>query len=86
MKVTATSWPRKTVESIDCRKKDIIIRIADWTRDKDEPAYDVDCYVRGVYDWTLSGTFCTKNANQTKAQARTAAIAFAQEQIGKLVR
>lgn len=85
MKVTATSWPRNTVKSIDCRKKDSIIRIADWTRDKDEPAYDVECYVRGVYDWSLSKTFCT-NANRTKAQARTAAIAFAQEQIGKLVR
>ena len=30
-------WPRKKVNSIECRERDFVIRIADWTRDRDEP-------------------------------------------------
>lgn len=78
-------WPRKACGSVECRKRDLVIRIADWTRDRDEPAYDVECYVGGVYDYHLSRTFCTKNAGKTKAEAKAEAIAYAQAQIAALL-
>lgn len=81
----AHKWPRHAVNSIECRKRDLIIRIADWTRDGDEPAYDVECYVGGVYDWNLSETFCTVNAGRTKVEARAAAVKFAQDRIAELL-
>jgi len=84
--LTSKSWPRNLVETVKCRKRDIVIRITDWTRDKDEPAFDVECYVAGVYDWNESQTFCTRSAKQTRKQAKTAAIAFAQKQIAKFVK
>ena len=34
----AARWPRNKVKSIECRKRDLIVRITDWTKDKDEPA------------------------------------------------
>jgi len=80
-----TSWPRHVTKSVETRKRDIVIRVADWTRDKHEPAYDVECYVKGVYDWDESRTFCTKSAKRTKGQARTLAVAFAQKQIEKFM-
>jgi hypothetical protein len=78
-------WPRNPVKSVETRKRDLVIRIADWTRAKDEPSYDVECYVGGVYDFNLSRTFCTRNAGKTKAQAKAEAIAFAQQQIAALL-
>lgn len=77
-------WPRNAVASIDCRKRDLVIRIADWSRDKEEPAFDVEVYVGGVYDWNLSSTE-TKHQHGTMAAAKTAAIAFAQQQIARLL-
>jgi len=82
-KITETSWPKHKVTSVECRKRDLVIRIADWTRDKHEPAYDVECYVAGEYDWDISKSFCTKSAGQTKAEARAQAADFAQAQIVK---
>ena len=84
-KLTKTSWPRNLVKSVECRKRDLVIRIADWTKDRDEPAFDVEVYDAGVFDWDLSQTFCTKNANRTKAQAKKAAIEYAQAQIARLL-
>ena len=81
----APQWPRQSVKSIECRKKDLIIRIADWTRDRYEPAFDVECYVGGVYDWNLSKTFTTKSSNLTKEQAKLQAIQFAQKRILELL-
>jgi hypothetical protein len=78
------NWPRKEYKSVDCRKRDLVIRIADWTRDKEEPAYDVECYIGGVYDWNESEA-CTVFEHKTKAKAKAAAIAFAQKQIEKLL-
>lgn len=78
-------WPRHRVGSVACRSKDLVIRIADWTSDADEPSYDVEVYVGGVYDWTLSGTFSTLNAGRTKRQARDEAVAFASRQISALL-
>ena len=86
--ITETSWPRHKVKSIETRKRDIIIRIADWTRQSPqsgEPAYDVEVYVKGIYDWNKSKTFTTVHGNRTKAQAKKEALKFAQEQIAKFL-
>lgn len=77
-------WPRHTTKSIECRKRDLIIRIADWTKDNDEPAYDVEFYIGGVYDWNESQSF-TKYEFKTLRAAKLAAIKFSQEQIAKLL-
>lgn len=84
--LTATSWPRNTTKTVETRKRDLVIRITDWTRDRDEPAYDVEVYDRGVYDWNQSKTFRTKHAGRTAAEARHDAIAFAQAKIASLLR
>lgn len=68
-----TNHPTK---SILTRKRDIVIRIADWSRDKDEPAFDVEVYVRGEYrgDLSYSATF-RKHGNKPNArQAAKAAV------------
>jgi hypothetical protein len=75
--ITETSWPKHLVKSIECRKRDLVIRIADFTRDKEEPAYDVEVYINGVYDWNKSETICTKSSGRSKKQARILAIEFA---------
>jgi len=85
--ITETSWPKNKVPSIDCRKRDTIIRIADWTRDDDDkPAYDVEVYEHGIYDWNESQSFSTRNADRTKAEARKAAVEFAIKQIRRLLK
>lgn len=81
----AHQWPRKASPSVECRKRDLVIRVTDWTKDRDEPAFDVECYVGGVYDFNLSRTFSTRNAGKTKTQARAEAVAFAQAQIAALL-
>jgi len=77
-------WPRNEVKSVECRKRDLVIRIADWTKDKEEPAYDVECYIGGVYDWNESEVFSLES-ELTKSQAKAKAIEFAQKQIAKLL-
>jgi hypothetical protein len=79
------NWPRHAVKSVECRKRDLVLRITDWTRDRDEPAYDVEVYIGGVYDWNQSQTFSTRNAGQTKREARTAAVTFAHTKIAELL-
>jgi len=81
----AEQWPRKEYPSFECRKRDLVIRISDWTRQKEEPAFDVEVYVGGVYDFNLSETFTTKSSGHTKDEARALAIAFASKQIAKLL-
>lgn len=87
-------WPRNAVKTIETRKRDLVIRIADWTRDKEEPAYDVEVYIGGVYDWHESPSFTVHpelidGPNSpfyaTKAQAKLAAIRYAQTAIAKLL-
>lgn len=78
----AHQWPRKAVKSIEARKRDLIVRIADWTRNKEEPAYDVEVYVGGVYDWNLSKTFPT---NGDKESAKQQAVEFAARQIASVL-
>ena len=88
-KLTERSWPRRLVKSVDCRKRDLVIRIADWTRQSPrtgEPAYDVEVYDKGVYDWNLSQTFTTASSKRTKGEARKLAIAFACKQIQERIK
>lgn len=80
-------WPRHKVKSVDCRKRDLVIRIADWSRQSlqtGEPAFDVEVYIGGVYDWNKSKT-CSVCEYGTKSKAKAAAIAFAQTQIVNLL-
>ncbi len=86
--LTETSWPKHLTKSVETRKRDLVIRISDWTRQSmrtGEPAYDVEVYQAGVYDWNESRSF-TLHSGLSKTEARQAAITFAQAQISKLLR
>ena len=77
-------WPRWAVASVKTRKRDLVVRIADWSRDRDEPAFDIEVYIGGVYDWHKSKT-CTFWQYGTRKAAKAAAIEFAQNQIATLL-
>ncbi len=77
-------WPRHRVKTVDCRKRDLVIRIANWMSDRDEPAFDVECYIGGVYDFNESEAF-TMFEHKSKAKCKALAIAYAQKQIGRLL-
>ena len=86
-KITKTSWPKHKVETIECRKRDLVIRIADWTRqsmETGEPAYDVEIYDKGIYDWHQSKSFTL--LEMPKATAKRAAIQFANDMIRQLLK
>jgi len=83
--ITEYSWPRNKVKSVDTRKRDLVIRISDWTRDKEEPAFDVEVYKAGVYDWNESQSFTTKSSGKTRNEAKQSAIDFARSQIERLL-
>jgi hypothetical protein len=69
-------WPRQGVHSIETRKRDLVVRIADWSRVKNGTAgYDVELYIGGVYDFNESKNFDTKRG----------AIEYAQGQIMRLL-
>ena len=68
-------WPKCSTKKIECRERDLIIRIANWTKDMDEPGYDVEVYIGGVYDWNES------RVCETKCKA----IEFSKKQIEKLL-
>ena len=43
------------------RRRDLVtIKLVDWSKDKDEPAYDVEIYKKGVFNSKLSKIFSTK--------------------------
>jgi hypothetical protein len=71
----AMHWPRAATSSVECRKRDLIVRISDWRRDKYEPGYDVEVYIGGVYDWDESKHF----------KAKAEAALFAGNQIARLL-
>ena len=77
-------WPRWAAPTVECRKRDLVIRITDWTDDKDEPAFDVETYIGGVYDWYESESF-TLHKYKTIGLAKAQAIVFAKAQIAKLL-
>ena len=86
-------WPRREVKMVECRKRDLVVRIADWTRKREEPAFDVEVYIGGVYDFNESKTFTVHPEYvgqgdtfcSSKAIAKAKAIEFAQAQIAKLL-
>lgn len=84
----AHSWPRHAVNSIETRKRDLVVRIADWTRDKDAPCFDVEVYIGGVYDWNESQSFEVGTLDHClpdRQTAKTRAAEFAAIQIKKLL-
>jgi hypothetical protein len=85
--ITKTSWPKHKTDSVECRKRDLVFRIADWSRQSirtGEPAYDVEIYHKGVYDWNQSVSF-TLREHGTKEAAKAAAIAFTQKMVAELL-
>ena len=79
-------WPNKPVKSVECRKRDLVIRIADWTRQSKksgEPAFDVEVYIGGVYSWNDSKTFTVEK--MSKMEAKSLAAAFAKSLIEKFL-
>jgi hypothetical protein len=88
-------WPRKKVQTVDCRTRDLVFRIADWTTDQDEPGYDVETYIGGVYDWNESAVFTRweiqqaqpgrPNGRPWKVTARKQAMEFVRERMAKLL-
>jgi len=77
-------WPRHAVKSVECRKRDLVLRITDWMSNRDEPAYDVECYIGGVYDWNESKSF-TMHELKNREACKRAAIEYAKAQIEKLL-
>ena len=78
-------WPRQEVKTIECRKRDLVVRIADWSRNREEPAFDVEVYIGGVYDWNESKTFGFHHQGGNKKAAKQMAVEFAAKQIAKLL-
>ena len=85
-------WPRHAVKSVETRKRDLVVRIADWTRDRQEPSYDVEVYIGGVFDfnesecftfWSFTEKGLTREA--AKRASKDAAIKYAAAQIAKLL-
>jgi hypothetical protein len=83
--ITENSWPKHKVKSVECRKRDLVIRVTNWLSDKDEPAFDVECYVGGVYDWNKSKCF-TLSSGLSKKRAKEEAVKFAQKQVERFTR
>ena len=77
-------WPRNAVANVETRKRDLVIRITNWMDDRDEPAYDVECYIGGVYDWNESESF-TMFEHKSKTVCKRKALEYAQAQIAKLL-
>ena len=77
-------WPRQAVETVECRKRDLVVRVSDWSKDKDEPGYDVEVYIGGVYDFNESKTF-TVFEHKALSIAKQLATSFAASQIAKLL-
>lgn len=82
--LTETSWPRHKRTSIETRKRDLVFRIADWRRDKDEPGFDVEIYAAGIYDFNQSKSF-TVYEHGTAKRAKAGAIRFVQEKVAELL-
>ena len=77
-------WPRKQVASVEARKRDLIVRVSDWSKDRDEPAFDVEVYIGGVYDYNESKVFA-KSEHGDLATCKRLAAEFAAAQIAKLL-
>lgn len=80
----AHHWPRHKVDTLKLRRRDLVLRISNWLSDKDEPAYDVEVYIGGVYDWNESKTFAL-SSGLTGGTAKQRAIKHAQKKIRELL-
>ena len=82
-------WPRQAVKGVETRKRDLVIRIANWMSDRDEPAYDVEVYIGGVYDFNESQSFTRWNGNgfprKSPATCKREAIEYATAKIARLL-
>lgn len=72
--------------SVLARQRDLVIRIADWTRDSNEPGFDVEVYVTGDYSYQESETFTTRSSWHTRKQAREQTVDFVCKQVRKLLK
>lgn len=79
----AQRFPRCKVNEVECRERDLVIRISNWLDDRDEPGVDVECVIGGIYDWNESQSF-TLESGLSKLEAKIRAMVFAQEQIKNL--
>ena len=78
------NWPRSRVKAVKCGKRDLVVRITNWMSDRDKPAYNVEVYIGGVYDWNESECF-PMHQHKTEETCKALAIAFANAQIAKLL-
>lgn len=69
---------------LECRKRDLVIRIADWSEDEHEPGYDVEVYLNGAYVRKHSKC-CTVHQYQSIEVAKERAFGFAAEKIKELI-
>jgi hypothetical protein len=67
---------------LECRNRDVVIRLANWLDDKDEPGYDVEFYIRGRYIDSCSECF-TLHKWKYPARAKKEAINFITRQLKK---
>lgn len=51
------------------RKEMLVIKIVDFTKDKDEPAYDVEVYVNEKFANSHDGVFSTTNGKESALEA-----------------
>ena len=91
IKENKSGWPRCRTKTIECREKDFIVRIANWSKDKDEPGYDVEIYVGGIYDWEESRVSKTKQdaislLNQIERELHESSFAEATEDKERLTK
>lgn len=77
-------WPKKKTQQVECRKRDLVIRISNWLEDEYEPAYDVELYIGGVYDFNESEVFAL-SSGLTREAAKIKAIEYSKKQIEKLL-
>jgi hypothetical protein len=66
------------------RKELITVKLVDFTKDKDEPAYDIELFVNGKFIFDKSAIFSTET--EDKKIAYNKAVDFAIEQLSKTKR
>lgn len=64
------------------RKELLVVKIVDFTKDKDEPAFDVEVFKEGRFISAGAGVFSTRS--QTKVEAMLKAKEFAKYHIDML--
>ena len=70
------------VKAVEVRRRDIVIRIADWTKDKDCPTFDLEIYSNGKYLDKVSSSF-TLDEIMDRKMAWTAMIIYLGKYLNK---